>query len=96
MIFQDLRTVRFANEHWRPLCRSCTFSASQRTPIGFLNLVCKPIFLLIWEFHIHSSHWYPMRVRAADVVHRKELFACRFFMTMKDEQRAVHSEVAFR
>ena len=28
--------------------------------------------LLVKEFHKHSSHWYSMEVRTADVVHRKE------------------------
>ena len=50
---------------------------------------CELLFILIWEeFHKHSSHWYSMKVRTADVVHCKGPRAFRFFLTLRDEQNA--------
>ena len=46
-------------------------------------LTYEPFFLLIWEFHKHSSHKYSMEVRTADVVS----LAIRFFLTVRDEHR---------
>ena len=72
-----------ANEHWRPLCHTCTFSASQRIP----DCALAPVRASLSPHLGVPQTLFTLVVCTAEFVHCKGSLDFRQFLIVNNEQR---------